>query len=469
MCTNTKFIRNKYSHEKVLVKCGHCPACKQEKANRLTSRINFEAADGLKHGQIQVFLTLTYDMYSVPYVRISDLLEYFHQDHFYDMPVYRDSERVRTFGSVNTIRHIDHLGNVTLPPMRASFTFNQLNKYHLHQNKGYGKIGIIYYKDLQAFEKRLLSNIRRSENPYKVKFFNTAEYGETYSRPHFHVVCQIPKDRLAEFRDSVVRSWTYHDWTSPESRRRFEVARNVGSYVASYVNKPDDVPAFLEHLFPSKHSFSLFFGYSSDKFTYPSIKEMVERRDLHLPIMFDQLRGEDSLRLVPQHVICRYFPKFKGLCRLSVLEVHDVLRFPQNLSKYAERLEYSGNDLTDNIRIILRSRNRCGCRVDGERYAREYLETWSVWKLSLLRDFYLSQQSGQLPLNQSYDNAVQYLRTPSRLRAYGLSDNDLLLPNEMPIRKVKTKYLTEKYLRKKKQKKVSSVYYSDGTSNSLFY
>ena len=463
MCTNTRFIRNKYTHERVLVKCGKCAACLQEKANRMANRIRFAASDGLRSGQVQVMLTLTYDKYSVPYVRVSDLLKYFHSEHFYDMPVFRDSERVRRFGSMVTEYRTVRIGTVSLPPGPAYYNFKTLNHFHLHQDKGYGKIGIIYYKDLQDFQKRLLSVIRRSDSPFSVKFFNTAEYGETYCRPHFHVVCQLPSGRVGEFRNYVAQCWTYQDWSSPQSVRRFEVARDVSKYVASYVNKPDCVPQFLEALFPSKHSFSVHFGYDSELFSYEKVKALVNRGDLHLPIFFDQLRGEMSYRLVPSHVICRYYPKFKGLCRLSPVEIADVLSVPKRLAKYAQRLEYSGTDLEDNIRLIRRCRARCN-PDNGTAYADEFIRSWSVWKLSLLRDFYSQQQLGLLPANESYDNAAAVLRSPRRLDAYGLSPDSLLLPNEMPMRVAQTSILQNQYIKKKKQKKISSELYSDGTS-----
>lgn len=464
MCTNTRFIRNKYTHGRVLVKCGKCEACLQEKANRMANRIRFAASYGLKSGQVQVLLTLTYDKYSVPYVRVSELLKYFHSEHFYDMPVFRDSERVRNFGCMATKLHTVQIGCVSLPPGPAYYNFKTLNKFHLNQSKGYGKIGIIFYKDLQDFQKRLLSVIRRSDSPFPVKFFNTAEYGETYCRPHFHVVCQFSGDRIGEFRNYVAQCWTYQDWSSPQSIRRFEVARDVSKYVASYVNKPDCVPQFLEALFPSKHSFSLYFGYDSELFSYEKIKAMVNRGDLHLPIFFDQLRGEMSYRLVPSHVICRYYPRFKGLCRLSPTEIADVLSVPKRLAKYAQRLDYSGTDLEDNIRLIRRCRARCSVSDNGTAYADEFIHSWSVWKLSLLRDFYSQQQEGLLPANESYDNAVDVLRSRCRLSAYGLTPDALLLPNEMPLRKSQTYVLQEQYRKKKKQKKVSSELYSDGTS-----
>lgn len=54
----------------MFVKCGHCKACMMEKANRRKNRIQSE----LKDGYIYLFVTLTYDRMSCPYVYLDDIL-----------------------------------------------------------------------------------------------------------------------------------------------------------------------------------------------------------------------------------------------------------------------------------------------------------------------------------------------------------------------------------------------------------
>lgn len=470
MCTNTKWITNKYTRERVLVKCGHCSACQQEKANRLTSRIRFAAAQGKKSDTIQVFITLTYDKWSVPYVRVSDLLKYCHSDgHFYDIPVYRDSERCRSFGSMRTYHLTVMCDMLTLPPSPGwHYNFKTFNKIHLNQNKGYGKIGIIYYRDLQTFEKRLLSSIRRSDSPYKVRFFNSSEYGETYFRPHFHVLAEIPSDRYGDFYSHVRKCWTMQDWDSPESQKRYQVARDCSSYVASYVNQPSDLPDWLPALFPPKHSFSIRFGYDSDTFSIANIKRKVDEGNLQLPIFFDQLRGSDSLRCMPAHVMYRYFPKFKGISRLDISEISECLRVPARLSKYAERLEYTGVDLANAQNIIRRSRNRCQPVVNStDEYAELYMKAWSVWRQTILRSWYLQCEDGTLGIGEQFDNYHHLLtfKNHRRLPCYGLTDDSvLILPNEMPFRVSQSASLTYMFEKKRKQKKSTAMLYSDGTS-----
>lgn len=474
MCTNTKFIRNKYTHQKVFVECGKCPACLQKKANRLASRIRFQASDGLKHGKIQVFITLTYESYTCPFVYASDLLPCLSSDHFSDIKVYRDTKRIRKFGDIESHIQTVELGSLTLPPYSDNSTINFLSNFYLkdRNNNGYGKIGIVYYKDLQNFEKRVSSYLRYHSDGFKIDWFNASEYGPTTYRPHFHLVATVPKDRLRDFRVAVVHSWPFHNWNVS---RRFQIARNVGNYVASYCNSSSVLPSFFRDLFPAKHSFSLYYGYDSDTFSYDKVSSMVRKGDLHLPIFFDKLRGSDSLRVVPAHILYRYYPKFKGISRLDTSEIFSVMRQPDNLAKYAERLEYSGDDLKVAINTIWRGRKRCRpieCLADGKayrrclsdisqghRYALEWLDAWSAYRSSIQRDWYTSQQSGDLSTPVAFDNLHELRR--SQFQYYGITESDIIPPNKMPWRINETKRLTEQYSRKIKQRKVSAHLYGD--------
>ena len=87
MCTNCRYIKNKYGTS-ILVKCGHCPACLQEKAINRANRIrNTYNNDDF----VPLFVTLTYNNHSVPYVNYYDL---FDSNKFLNSRcnIYRDSE-----------------------------------------------------------------------------------------------------------------------------------------------------------------------------------------------------------------------------------------------------------------------------------------------------------------------------------------------------------------------------------------
>ena len=65
MCTNQREITNKYTGHKLYVKCGHCPACLQEKASYRVQRI--KANDSPDSEPLMV--TLTYARHDCPYVK----------------------------------------------------------------------------------------------------------------------------------------------------------------------------------------------------------------------------------------------------------------------------------------------------------------------------------------------------------------------------------------------------------------
>ena len=70
MCTHRKEITNPYTGKKLIVNCGMCPACRQEKAIKRTMRIKNHYDDKLSCA----FVTLTYRNECIPYIRSTDLI-----------------------------------------------------------------------------------------------------------------------------------------------------------------------------------------------------------------------------------------------------------------------------------------------------------------------------------------------------------------------------------------------------------
>ena len=69
MCTHQRFVVNKYTKTSFLAKCGKCKACLQEKAYKRSYRIKCEQSPD----KIALFVTLTYDRCSCPFVYQFDL------------------------------------------------------------------------------------------------------------------------------------------------------------------------------------------------------------------------------------------------------------------------------------------------------------------------------------------------------------------------------------------------------------
>ena len=174
MCTNTKEIRNKYTNEMIRVKCGHCPACLMEKAIANTDKIINQHSKDL----ICWFITLTYQPDSVPYIKEEDInnlhpssdIVHFGKQFYpdsYEVPVYRDVDcrRVRANAeySIYTRRkkgtHV--IGTTFIPsplPIECKLPYLRGNKGRTIYK---GKIGVLFYEDIQKFLKRLRIYLKR--------------------------------------------------------------------------------------------------------------------------------------------------------------------------------------------------------------------------------------------------------------------------------------------------------------------
>ena len=97
MCLRKRYIKNVYG-KMILVKCGCCPACLQEKAIARTNRIkNTYNADLY----IPLFVTLTYKNEFLPYIKLDELTDC---NNFYNtsINVYRDNSIFLYFDDVPT-------------------------------------------------------------------------------------------------------------------------------------------------------------------------------------------------------------------------------------------------------------------------------------------------------------------------------------------------------------------------------
>lgn len=386
MCTH-KIRVKKHDGRVVFANCGKCPACEQEKANKIAARIeNNKIRDG-KH--ITLFLTLTYSNEFVPYIYRDDLYKVvdsysegfrcsyipvyrdykvrrvrarnlsettknlIHQDWFavcnlhdgilYQDKVYKDGSMQDYFtlpsdfvsADNDIIQHIDELPNYNLKSSNSdgSFVYNP--------NKE-GKIAVCLNSDIQKFWDRLDINLKRKYNYYGTySRFSTGEYGENTFRPHFHAVLQIETDAFATFYQAIIDSWKYSDYD--RLSRGIEIEKHASSYVASYVNKSVACPYLFKYgIFKPKYSFSHRAGMARPEFSLSNIVACIQKRDLH----YDKQVYKDGAFvttrcMLPAYVLNYYFPKIKGFNKLSSSELADIYSYPEgNLSRYARKLGY---------------------------------------------------------------------------------------------------------------------------------
>lgn len=330
MCVNMKRFYNKWTHTWQYAKCGHCAACMQEKAYNRTVRLK----NASYHGYLPIFVTLTYSNDFVPYIKKSEL-----KNNLSAVNVYRASSvrRVRYDENYEMAWKITRKENVlsTVDCTEYRLFPNKKQISELKKLRGQGdnnKVGCIYYKDVQNFEKRLRITLDRFygvKNP--IYSFKCAEYGPTTFRPHFHALFYIPQEILAEFKLAVAQAWPYCD-KSEWNDKSFQIAVNVSNYVSSYVNCGSDFPDFLSSRpFRPHHSFSKFLGIQSDSFSPETFFESIRNGNLTYVSKSNSADGTHRFILYPKYVINRYFAKFKGYSRLTNNELRKLCVNPSVL------------------------------------------------------------------------------------------------------------------------------------------
>ena len=334
MCTNQRMIYNPYSKQKVMVKCGKCPACLQEKAALRSSRIRYACSPNT----ITLFVTLTYKPDFVPFIKRSELLS-----DSLSVNIYRNSSIRQVYSKFNgySYKHIKKLVVLDSYVPDTNLRYDSSNS-HLKSLRGGmpDDIGVCYYKDVQNFFKRLRQILIRNFN-YNEKFsyFSCTEYGGVSQRPHIHTTIIIPSDDEATFRTAIVAAWPYAD--NSRTEKYIEIAKDVSNYVASYVNCGNLLPSALQDPFiKQKHSFTKSLGTSLPVFSLHSILNKIESGDL---FFYRQQKFDGKSCFVPvpipKYVISRYFPQFKGFHRLATSELFNLLLSP----------EISGNIFRDGL------------------------------------------------------------------------------------------------------------------------
>ncbi|MBO7731262.1 MAG: hypothetical protein J6S67_01865, partial [Methanobrevibacter sp.] len=186
-CEHPKRIRNPYLNKDVVVPCGKCNSCLQNKAMRYISAIRRERACW----KYCLFVTLTYDNFNVPVLSRNG-------DCFFPKDIkHINPEQDNIFIDVNDLENNERdLKFISKQPYLLC-----LSPY-----------------DLQKFIKRYRSNLERycAKNGYdknksaKVRYFGVGEYGETLYRPHYHVLfffnTDVPSSKILEL---VRESWKF--------------------------------------------------------------------------------------------------------------------------------------------------------------------------------------------------------------------------------------------------------------------
>lgn len=407
MCFNKKFVYNKYTKQSVLVSCGHCEACLQEKANRRKLRL----LNHVPEGYDIFFFHLTYADEYCPYIYLEDLVPNPCEPLF--VSIYRQ-KKARMYYNRKQKRNLTlfEYGEHEISEfIYDKLEMEEINKLHpIHKMKNH--VAVLNYKDVQDFFKRIRSRANRNKNvkAYLEKsplyYFCTGEYGEDRSRCHWHILLYVPRmpKGFEWWKRTVVSCWSYaRSWLT---RKNFEYAISPEKYVAQYVNCSVHVSPFLLRgkIRPSWH-YSHGFGYFNPAFQLGFILDKIRQKKIDYTQVFPLKGGRlFSVTLpIPTYITNRFFPKFKGLWKIPFYELPLLVKH-YNVWQFAQRLDVDVDEAKQIHNSILSAYLRY------KRITSRSLDDYIIDFINYLKARFLSQIRQQLEVTierdilQSYDN-----------------------------------------------------------------
>lgn len=244
-CQHPRTVVNKYTHEPVVVSCGHCPSCILRRSAIQTNLLTTYSTQF----RYVYFVTLTYAPCFLPTLEVS-IIETCSDD-IADVPCFPDINDLDA-GDPNTylfgFRSVPRSASVKVKnstvervfkdpeiafsyPMKPKELLSILDKInHNIPNR----IPYVCNRDLDLFLKRL-----RSYYPdEKLRYYAVSEYGPTSFRPHWHLLLFSNSERFSQtICENVSKAWSYGRCDASLSRGF--AAPYVAAYVNSFVALPD--------------------------------------------------------------------------------------------------------------------------------------------------------------------------------------------------------------------------------------
>lgn len=340
MCTHCKKVYNPYIQETVLVNCGHCKECLQDKADLRANRIR----NSIPADHLNLFVTLTYDNRFLPVIKKSELQVQS------DVPIYRYS----SLKEKDKGKHYIKIGSLFCDILPYGFDAKYLRKPRHYFSDEY--FSIPYFRDVQNFFKRLRVNLERDnsltqneKNHLQFKYYACTELGPTTHRGHVHLALTVHKECVEAFRRNIVKSWSFA--RADITRRGIEISRGCAQYVASYVNRDSSIPKlFSLPQFKPKHSYSHHYGVASSEFSAIGVLDKINKRTLTYNRESGLRSASTGSFLLPKYVLNRHFPLFKGYSRIPADALFEFLCRPVTSSF----LSYWTNEGARTIKVTCR-------------------------------------------------------------------------------------------------------------------
>lgn len=329
-CQHPRTVVNKYTHEPVVVPCGHCPSCILRRSAIQTNLLTTYSAQF----RYVYFVTLTYAPCFLPTLEVSTIEAC--SDDIADVPCFpdindldADDPNTYLFGFRSVPRSASvKLKNSTVertfkdPEIRFSYPMKPKDLLSILGKINHNipnRIPYVCNRDLDLFLKRL-----RSYYPdEKLRYYAVSEYGPTSFRPHWHLLLFSNSERFSQtVCENVSKAWSYGRCDASLSRGF------AASYVASYVNSFVALPDFytqMPKVVRPKSFHSIGFTESNLFPREVRIAEVDEVTDKCLNGVVVERNGKFHTIKPTWPYLLRLFPRFSDAIRKSPSSIHQLL------------------------------------------------------------------------------------------------------------------------------------------------
>lgn len=277
-CLFPKRILNKYTHEWILVPCGHCEACALTRNSRLKLQTSLEVSSY----RFSIFITLTFDESSVPRLAVS----YGCDDYGFPLVQFFDVASSELVAELPRTYKLD----------------DELDKIKLKVENDY--IPYLRKDILQKFLKRLRKYIDEKTSE-KVRYVAVGEYGPVHLRPHYHLLCTTDSVKVAKIMGEAVSAcWSFGRCSAELPKK------DPSQYLTGYINSFSALPEVFKER--SLCPFSLHSQFLGQKFLFGERQKVYETSFEDFISRSVPLSGHLAEFNLWRQAYSLYFPKCKG-------------------------------------------------------------------------------------------------------------------------------------------------------------
>lgn len=332
-CLYPRKIRNRYTGEMMIVPCGHCEACYNQKSDNYSKLCDLEE----RNHKFCFFVTLTYNNRFIPTI---------YPEKYYDnnkVPYYvfriRKGQEDRFDEKYfNDERYLlDERQKV-----KRYYDIHQIDRIRKKVKIPYGGISVSSTIDAQRFTKRLRFYLEKKTSE-KIRIFSVSEYGPRTFRFHMHYCVYFNERSTFEaFPEALHKAWDSKLCGFVKFRKS---NRDSGDYVSTYINSFTCIPSFLkEKPFRPFTLHSSFFGATR----ILEDKENVYAQGFDY---FTQNRVEifNKIKPVPliRSVIHHLYPKCRGFYDKSYADLYNLYTL-----YYRASSDYNETNVRELARLI---------------------------------------------------------------------------------------------------------------------